>query len=533
MKRYTAAWLLAAGLGLSPLAPALADTPQTVAVRVGNHDGYGRVVFHLPPRTGYSVAQDGQHVVVKFTADLAVGVAAAIPRNVVGITGGTNQAELTFAPGALLHDWRLGDLVVIDVLDAGAGGAPAALASTPKAPPPAEAAATGRPPSAQPAVPPPPPPPKPEPTSAQPEPTAPAPPPSAPPATPPAASPAAQSPAPPPAPPAEPPPSATPATAAAEQVPEADDALVVSSDAQLGIAAFRRGDSALIVFEERRAIDTTPLRDAPVFGTATVQLLPTATVVRVRIEPATILSLSRTEDAWRVSAVTREAPLRPIRATAAEDRLVLSATAPGSVVSLADPDTGATLLVGTGAWRAALALLRDTEALFPDDKAAVHAELTNMFAALLRDDTANALPPLELVSVVEENADLLPTGADGEALQAKLADRLLALDLPKRAGSVLEKLMQAANSDAARAGFGARLAALRLRESDPAGALAALDASVATDLPADLAERRTLLVAAANARRGDNERALAALASLDTPAADEARATILDTRARQ
>ena len=47
---------------------------------------------------------------------------------------------------------------------------------------------------------------------------------------------------------------------------------------------------------------------------------------------------------------------------------------------------------------------------------------------------------------VEENADLLPTGADGEALQAKLADRLLALDLPKRAGPVLEKLMQAANS---------------------------------------------------------------------------------------
>ena len=93
---------------------------------------------------------------------------------------------------------------------------------------------------------------------------------------------------------------------------------------------------------------------------------------------------------------------------------------------------------------------------------------------------------------------------------------------------VLEKLMQAANSGVARAGFGARLAALRLREGDATGALAALDASVAADLPAELAERRTLLVAAANARRGDNDGALGVLATLDSAAADEARATILE-----
>ena len=156
------------------------------------------------------------------------------------------------------------------------------------------------------------------------------------------------------------------------------------------------------------------------------------------------------------------------------------------------------------------------------------AELTDMFAGLLRDDTADSLAPLELVSVVEENADLLPAGPDGDALQAKLADRLVALDLPKRAGPVLEKLMKAATTDVARAGFGARLAALRLREGDTAGAMAALDASVAADLPAELAERRTLLVADANARRGDGARALAVLATLDSAAADGARATILE-----
>ena len=188
----------------------------------------------------------------------------------------------------------------------------------------------------------------------------------------------------------------------------------------------------------------------------------------------------------------------------------------------------AELKARTGAWRSALALLRDSETLFPDDKVAIHGELTDMFAGLLRDDTADSLAPLELVSVVEENADLLPTGPDGDALQAKLADRLVALDLPKRAGPVLEKLMKAATTDVARAGFGARLAALRLREGDMAGAMAALDASVAADLPAELAERRTLLVADADARRGDGARALAVLATLDSAAADGARATILE-----
>jgi hypothetical protein len=109
-----------------------------------------------------------------------------------------------------------------------------------------------------------------------------------------------------------------------------------------------------------------------------------------------------------------------------------------------------------------------------------------------------------------------------------LADRLVALDLPKRAGPVLEKLAEVTKSGVARAAFAARLAALRLREGDAAGALGALDASVASDLPAELAERRTLLIAAANARRGDNDRALAALGTLGSAAADEARATILE-----
>ena len=58
----------------------------------------------------------------------------------------------------------------------------------------------------------------------------------------------------------------------------------------------------------------------------------------------------------------------------------------------------AELKAGIGSWRAALALLRDSETLFPDDKTAVHAKLTEKFGALLHGDTADSLAPLELVS---------------------------------------------------------------------------------------------------------------------------------------
>lgn len=210
----------------------------------------------------------------------------------------------------------------------------------------------------------------------------------------------------------------------------------------------------------------------------------------------------------------------------------------------------------SGAWSAALAMLHETEEAFPDDKDVVHARLKATFAGLLNDPALDKLAPLELVALVEENADVLPDGPAGEALEERLADRLVALDLPRRAAPVLEKLMAAAPSPAGRAGFGARLAALRLRENDAQGTLAVLaasadptlpaplaaplpgsspgslaaplPASLPTPLPAPLIERRTLLAAAARARLGETAEAVTELAALGTAATDLARATILE-----
>ncbi len=181
-----------------------------------------------------------------------------------------------------------------------------------------------------------------------------------------------------------------------------------------------------------------------------------------------------------------------------------------------------------GRWADALTLLRATVDEFPDQQDAIQARMKTIFAAFLADPRGNTMPPLDFVSLVDANTDLLPSGPAGEDLQSRLADRLLALDLPEQAGRLLDKLVHAAPSGSARAGFGARLATLRLRQGDAAGALAALSASATGNLPSGVTENRTLTLADAEARTGDVAGAVAALSALGTAGADEARASILE-----
>ncbi len=192
----------------------------------------------------------------------------------------------------------------------------------------------------------------------------------------------------------------------------------------------------------------------------------------------------------------------------------------------------ASLRVGSGNWRAALALLRETGGelsdLWPDQRTAIRARMAETFAEALAQDARAALPPLELVSLVEENPDLLPDGEPGRALASRLVDRLAALDLPERAVPVLDKLMAATPPGAARAEVGGRLAAMKLAQGDAQGALVTLSDSTATDLPPPLIESRTITFARATAARGGLDAAVATLASLDTPASDEARADLLE-----
>jgi hypothetical protein len=187
----------------------------------------------------------------------------------------------------------------------------------------------------------------------------------------------------------------------------------------------------------------------------------------------------------------------------------------------------------SGDFRAALALLRETAdselaVATPETRPLIHGRMEAAFAEALAQDAQASLPPLELVSLVEENPDLLPPNDAGRDLAARLAARLAALDLPQRAGPVLERLLAATAPGEAKAELGARLAALRLEQGDATAALTVLSGSAAPDLPAELEQRRTITFARATAARGNLASALAALAALDVPAADEVRAGLLE-----
>ena len=179
-----------------------------------------------------------------------------------------------------------------------------------------------------------------------------------------------------------------------------------------------------------------------------------------------------------------------------------------------------------GQWRRAFSLLRETAALYPEDMPAFRDRTTKLLTTLLRDDQASSISPLDLVTLAEENAEEAAKAAPDE-VTALLADRLMALDLPKQAEPVFERMMMAAADGPGKATLGASLASIRLGEGDVSGAEAALSASDAPSLPAALAEQRGLLSARLRAKSHDVTGASAILASLNTAAADDLRSTIL------
>jgi len=186
----------------------------------------------------------------------------------------------------------------------------------------------------------------------------------------------------------------------------------------------------------------------------------------------------------------------------------------------------AALRFDAGSYRAALTLLRETEAEWPERAAEIHGRLTAAASRLFRGDKLAALSSLELATLVQENADLLPDGAEGDALAVQLAERLTALDLPGRAAAVLDRRLKSIPPGPQRAAIGLQLAEAQLRHGDPSAALSALATTAVPGLPADIAEARTLAFARAAAARGDTARADIALTALATPAADAARAAL-------
>ncbi len=186
----------------------------------------------------------------------------------------------------------------------------------------------------------------------------------------------------------------------------------------------------------------------------------------------------------------------------------------------------AALQAQAGAWRKALALLRDTGRQFAGAEPTVHAAEVSVVSDLLQGGRAARLGALDLVALADEAAPLL--GAEGAeaALAPLLADRLLALDLPGRAEPILRRLLDRAGDGPGKPKLGLMLAGLLADNGDAAGALGVLDGSFSSTADSELEARRAVLRARLLAQAGRTEEALAGLAPLTDKPAIELQAAI-------
>ncbi|GGJ00748.1 hypothetical protein [Neoroseomonas lacus] len=327
-----------------------------IGVRVGTHPDRGRLVFDWPSRVGYSLEEQDGRVVIRFAAPARIDLAAVRrpPRNVLAIDQDGEAIALRIPPGARPLAFRLGNRIVVDVRDPVAAAEPAPPARAPTPPPTRTRLAAAAPPPAA------------EPIAA---------------ALPQAAAPLAQTAVAPgqavaPAAHGATPAAHVPVTAAASASPAATrslatratalpgarpssirllpgaPAIALDAGAEAGLAVFRRGDWVHVVLD--RAIDTdlSALRGHPVFGGLEAQPAGEATALRLPLSAPAHLAVRRDGAAW-VLEVTPEASrvdsanLRAIADAGPPTRLLLQGGLPGGSVTLADPATGETLLVGT------------------------------------------------------------------------------------------------------------------------------------------------------------------------------------------
>jgi hypothetical protein len=173
-----------------------------------------------------------------------------------------------------------------------------------------------------------------------------------------------------------------------------------------------------------------------------------------------------------------------------------------------------------GAWRPALALLRETEKLFPEAQAQLHAAEIGVVSAMVHTDRAAGLNALDLVALADEASTMLGQADADTTLAPLLADRLTALDLPDKAEPILRRLLDRAAVGAPRASIGLRLAGLAAERGENQEALGMLDGSGGGDkLDGPLAEARAVLRARLLSETGHPADALGELAGRSSPAA--------------
>jgi hypothetical protein len=135
------------------------------------------------------------------------------------------------------------------------------------------------------------------------------------------------------------------------------------------------------------------------------------------------------------------------------------------------------IYVTGGEQRRGLTILRDaaTQTQDPAERQQLVAVMQKAFRELFSGKTREKMSPLEAAAVAAEFNELMPAGADGEAIKMTIADQMVQVDLLERAADMIEPMVVNTANVGDAVHYAQRAAAIRVLNDQPNDALKIID----------------------------------------------------------
>ena len=161
-------------------------------------------------------------------------------------------------------------------------------------------------------------------------------------------------------------------------------------------------------------------------------------------------------------------------------------------------------------WRDAFLQSRRAQEIQPEHPItrAMHDSAVKTFSALFLEGRDTKLSKVQALAILTEFRSLIPSGARGDEIVGRLAERLYALDLIDQAADLYAHQVKHRLKGTARLRAATRLAMLHLENRKPREALQALGGTRAAQMPDDLRRARLLIEARALSENGREPLAL-------------------------
>jgi len=170
-----------------------------------------------------------------------------------------------------------------------------------------------------------------------------------------------------------------------------------------------------------------------------------------------------------------------------------------------------------GDYRLGLETVKQAVAYYPESQPinALRDQAQAVFSDLYLNGGADALPPVEALSIFYDFRHLTPAGAQGDEMIRNLVRRLVKVDLLEQAASLLDYQIDNRLTGVARAQVATDLAVIEIANRRPDAAIRALGRTRLANLPPSLDRQRRLLEARALIDAGRDELAVDLLSRLE------------------